>query len=238
MLEWIRKEAVERPKVIGALIFLVGGIFVLSMGWWGFSASQSSAPDVIARVNGSPIKTADYSRDYLIMKNNYQRLLRGDLGQKILKDLNFPGLVLRNMIYRQIWIDEGKNLGIVVADGTVIEEIARIPFFQAGTPPVFSKDAYTSFLKETHQTAESFERSVRLDVLVQRAQLLARATQTPAIAPQESSPAQKGAPPDDPVAERIRIQNETVESLQNQLEGKANVHIDQKVFKEISRQLL
>ena len=33
MLEWIRKEAVERPKVIGVLILLTGGIFVLSMGW-------------------------------------------------------------------------------------------------------------------------------------------------------------------------------------------------------------
>jgi len=235
MLEWIRKEAVERPKVIGFLMILIGGIFVLSMGWWGFSQSQSSKPDVVARVNGVPIKVADYSRDYLIMKNNYQRLLRGDLGQKILKDLNFPGLVLRNMIYRQIWIDEGKSLGIEVPDQTVVNEIAKIPFFQAGTPPAFSKEAYVAFLKETHQTAESFERSVRLDVLVQRAQLLVRAAQTIA----DSSPVPAGGtPPADSNAERIRIQNETVESLQNQLEGKARIDIDQKVFREISRQLL
>lgn len=243
MLEWIRKEAVERPKVIGVLILLIGGIFVLSMGWWGFSSGGASKKDVVARVNGVPIKVDDYSRDYLIMKNNYQRLLRGDLGTKILKDLNFPGLVLRNMIYRQIWIDEGKSLGIGISDRTVVEEIARIPFFQAGTPPAFSKEAYIAFLKETHQTAESFEQSVRLDVLVQRIQLLARASQTigsVAQAPAPTTPlASAPAPaPADDIAERVRIQNETVESLQNQLEKKARIDIDQKVFKEISRQLL
>ncbi len=141
MLEWIRREAVERPKVIGVLMVLIGIIFVLSMGWWGFSQNQSSKTDVLARVNGVPIKVAEYSRDYMIMKNNYQRLLRGDLGAKILKDLNFPGLVLRNIIYRQIWIDEGISLGIQVSDQTVVNEIARIAFFQAGTPPSFSKEA-------------------------------------------------------------------------------------------------
>ena len=235
MLEWIRREAVERPKVIGFLMVLIGGVFVLSMGWWGFSQNQTSKADVLARINGVPIKVEDYSRDYIIMKNNYQRLLRGDLGAKILKDLNFPGLVLRNMIYRQIWIDEGTSLGIQVSDQTVVSEIARIPFFQAGTPPAFSKEAYIAFLKDTHQTAESFEKSVRLDVLVQRAQLLARAAQT--IGDLDSPP-QGGTAPPDPNAERIRIQNETVESLQNQLEGKARIDIDQKVFKEVSRQLL
>jgi len=234
MLEWIRKEAVERPKVIGALMVLIGGIFVLSMGWWGFSASRSAKSDVIAKVNGVPIKVDDYSRDYLIMKDNYTRLLRGDLGAKILKDLNFPGLVLRNMIYRQLWIDEGRNLGIHVSDQTVVQEIARIPFFQEGTPPVFSKNAYVAFLKETHQTAESFEESVRMDVLVQRAQLFVRAAQTIGNPP----PQPQGTPTTDANAERVRLQNETVEALQNQLETKAHIDIDQKVFREISRQLL
>lgn len=233
MLEWIRREAVERPKVIGVLILLTGGIFVLSMGWWGFSQSGSSGGDVVAKVDGVPIKAKDYSRDYLIMKDNYKRLLRGDLGAKILKDLNFPGLVLRNMIYRQLWIDEGKSLGITVSDKTVVNEIAKIPFFQVGNPPVFSKDAYVTFLQETHQSARSFERSVRLDVLVQRAQLLVRASQTiGSLAPLPGQPA-----PDLP-SERSRIQNETVEALQNQLESKAHIDIDQKVFKALSRQLL
>ena len=235
MLEWIRREAVERPKVIGVLILLTGGIFVLSMGWWGFSQSGSSGGDVVAKVDGVPIKAKDYSRDYLIMKDNYKRLLRGDLGAKILKDLNFPGLVLRNMIYRQLWIDEGKSLGIAVSDKTVVDEIAKIPFFQVGNPPVFSKDAYVTFLKETHQSAQSFERSVRLDVLVQRAQLFVRASQTIGAIP--STPPE-GQPSSDLASERSRIQNETVEALQNQLESKAHIDIDQKVFKALSRQLL
>jgi len=233
MLEWIRKEAVERPRVIGLLILLTGGIFVLSMGWWGFSQSGSSGKDVVAKVDGVPIKVKDYSRDYYIMKDNYKRLLRGELGAKILKDLNFPGIVLRNMIYRQLWIDEGKALGITVSDKTVVDEIARIPFFQAGTPPVFSKEAYVTFLKETHQSARSFERSVRLDVLVQRAQLFVRASQTIGAVPLAP-----GQTPPDPTSERSRIQNETVEALQNQLESKAHIDIDQKVFKALSRQLL
>ncbi len=234
MLEWIRKEAVERPKVIGALMILIGGVFVLSMGWWGFSATRNARSNVVARVDGVPIKVDDYSRDYLIMKDNYKRLLRGDLGAKILKDLNFPGLVLRNMIYRQLWIDEGKRLGIKVPDQTVVQEIARIPFFHVGTPPVFSKEAYLAFLKETHQTAESFEESVRLDVLVQRAQLFVRAAQTIGN-PLTASP---GASAKDANAERVRFQNETVEALQNQLESQSHIDIDQKVFREVSRQLL
>ncbi|EQD24734.1 MAG: hypothetical protein D084_Lepto4C00360G0001 [Leptospirillum sp. Group IV 'UBA BS'] len=115
-----------------------------------------------------------------------------------------------------------------------MKEIARIPFFQVGTPPVFSKEAYVAFLKETHQTAESFEESVRLDVLVQRAQLFVRAAQTIGTPP----PTSPGAPTPDANAERVRLQNETVEALQNQLESKAHIDIDQKVFREISRQLL
>ena len=138
------------------------------------------------------------------------------------------------MIYRQLWIDEGKRLGIKVPDQTVVQEIARIPFFQVGTPPVFSKEAYLAFLKETHQTAESFEESVRLDVLVQRAQLFVRAAQTIGN-PLTASPVVSAT---DANAERVRFQNETVEALQNQLESQSHIDIDQKVFREVSRQLL
>ena len=59
-----------------------------------------------------------------------------------------------------------------------------------------------------------------------------------AAAPAPTPPLAAAQAPADDIAERVRIQNETVESLQNQLEKKARIDIDQKVFKEISRQLL
>ncbi|MHB8422019.1 MAG: SurA N-terminal domain-containing protein [Leptospirales bacterium] len=231
MLELIRRIAVERPKVLGALMIFVGAIFTISMGWWGFSAYQTSKPGVVARINGTPLYATEFSRDYEIMKNNYQRLLNGALGRKILSELNFPGLVLRNMIYRQLWIDEANHLHLVVPDAVVVQEVTRIPFFQEGNPPGFSKNLYTQFLLQTHQSAKEFEQSIRQDLLVQRVQVLVRATQTPAS---ESPNPQSDAP----IKQRLAIQEETVQSFQTQLENGASVHVDQKAFKKLSKSLL
>lgn len=232
MLELIRKIAVDRPKILGTLMVLIGLVFVISMGWWGFSSYRTGKPEVVARINGTPLYSAEFSRDYEIMKNNYQRLLNGKLGRKILSQLNFPGLVLRNMIYRQLWIDEGKKLGLVIPDAVVIEEVARIPFFQDGNPPAFSKNLYTQFLLQTHQSAGDFEKSIRADLLVQRVQVLVRAVQTPAPAtPQEASL-------EDPVKNRLQVQEETVQSFQTQLENGASIHVDQNVFQKLSKSLL
>lgn len=233
MLELIRRIAVERPKVLGALMIFVGAIFTISMGWWGFSAYQTNKPGVVARINGTPLYATEFSRDYEIMKNNYQRLLNGALGRKILSELNFPGLVLRNMIYRQLWIDEANRLHLVVPDAVVIQEVAKIPFFQEGNPPAFSKNLYTQFLLQTHQSAKDFEQSIRQDLLVQRVQVLVRATQTPATEAENNT-----SQTDAPIKQRLALQEETVQSFQTQLENGASVHVDQKAFKKISKSLL
>lgn len=233
MLELIRRIAVERPKVLGALMIFVGAIFTISMGWWGFSAYQTNKPGVVARINGTPLYATEFSRDYEIMKNNYQRLLNGALGRKILSELNFPGLVLRNMIYRQLWIDEANRLHLVVPDAVVIQEVAKIPFFQEGNPPAFSKNLYTQFLLQTHQSAKDFEQSIRQDLLVQRVQVLVRATQTPATEAENNT-----SRTDAPIKQRLALQEETVQSFQTQLENGASVHVDQKAFKKISKSLL
>ena len=233
MLELIRRIAVERPKVLGALMIFVGAIFTISMGWWGFSAYQTNKPGVVARINGTPLYATEFSRDYEIMKNNYQRLLNGALGRKILSELNFPGLVLRNMIYRQLWIDEANRLHLVVPDAVVIQEVAKIPFFQEGNPPAFSKNLYTQFLLQTHQSAKDFEQSIRQDLLVQRVQVLVRATQTPATEAENNK-----SQTDAPIKQRLALQEETVQSFQTQLENGASVHVDQKAFKKISKSLL
>ncbi len=235
MLELIRKIAVERPKILGTLMVLIGLVFVISMGWWGFSSYRTGKPEIVARINGTPLYSAEFSRDYEIMKNNYQRLLNGALGRKILTQLNFPGLVLRNMIYRQLWIDEGKKLGLVIPDAVVVEEVARIPFFQEGTPPVFSKNLYTQFLLQTHQSARDFEKSIRADLLVQRVQVLVRAVQTPSASPAATP---QEASLEDPVKNRMAMQEETVQSFQTQLENGASIHVDQDVFQKLSKSLL
>ncbi len=233
MLELIRKIAVERPKVLGALMIMIGGVFVISMGWWGFSAYKTGKPGVVARINGTPLYATEFSRDYEIMKNNYQRLLNGALGKKILSELNFPGLVLRNMIYRQLWLDEAHHLHLIVPDDVVIREVTKIPFFQEGTPPAFSKNLYTQFLLQTHQSAREFEQSIRQDLLVQRVQVLVRATQTPSAEPGNIANAS-----DDPIKKRLALQEETVQSFQTQLENGASVHVDQEAFKKLSKSLL
>ncbi|EAY57836.1 MAG: protein of unknown function [Leptospirillum rubarum] len=238
MLEWIRKVAVERPKVLGTLMILVGAIFVVSMGWWGFSAYKSGKPGIVARINGTPLYATEFSRDYEIMKNNYQRLLlNGALGKKILTELNFPGLVLRNMIFRQLWIDEANHLHLIVPDAVVVSEVSRIPFFQEGNPPVFSSKLYTQFLLETHQSAKDFEQSIREDLLVQRAQVLVRAIQTPA-APASPTDEKTAAGLDDWQKKRLALQEETLQSFQMQLENRSNVKIDQEAFKKLSKSLL
>ena len=237
MLEWIRKVAVERPKVLGALMVLVGAIFVVSMGWWGFSAYKTGKPGIVARINGTPLYATEFSRDYEIMKNNYQRLLNGALGKKILTELNFPGLVLRNMIFRQLWIDEANHLHLVVPDSVVVSEVSRIPFFQEGSPPAFSSKLYTQFLLETHQSAKDFEHSIREDLLVQRAQVLVRAIQTP-TAPPAPTDGKTAAGLDDWQKKRLALQEETLQSFQMQLENRSNVKIDQEAFKKLSKSLL
>ena len=138
------------------------------------------------------------------------------------------------MIFRQLWIDEANHLHLVVPDAVVVSEVSRIPFFQEGNPPAFSSKLYTQFLLETHQSAKDFEQSIREDLLVQRAQVLVRAIQTPAAPTDEKTATSL----DDWQKKRLALQEETLQSFQMQLENRSNVKIDQEAFKKLSKSLL
>ncbi|EQD33022.1 hypothetical protein B1B_17665, partial [mine drainage metagenome] len=85
--------------------------------------------------------------------------------------------------------------------------------------------------------AKQFEESIRKDLLVQRAQVIVRA----AAGSPFPKPISPGTPPTSMVDQQkdsVKLEEETVQSFQTQLENSASIKIDQDVLKKVSQSLL
>jgi peptidyl-prolyl cis-trans isomerase D len=145
------------------VIAIFGVLVVVAFLFFGIEGyfSQSNATWV-AKVDGHEVSQQDFTTAF----NNYRQQQLNSPGNTMdPADFQKPEVkeaVLKQVVNRQLLLNENDQLGIKVPDAAVREQIASYPVFQVNGK--FDTSSYLAWLAQQRKSADQFEDEVRSDL--------------------------------------------------------------------------
>ncbi|TAN06879.1 MAG: peptidylprolyl isomerase [Rhodanobacteraceae bacterium] len=145
------------------VIAIFGVLVVVAFLFFGIEGyfSQSNATWV-AKVDGHQIS----QQDFTTALNNYRESQMKAPGNTMdAADFEKPEVkqqVLKQLVNRQLLLNENDKLGIRVPDAAIRDQIASFPVFQVNGK--FDSTAYLAYLAQIGKTAQEFQDSIRTDL--------------------------------------------------------------------------
>jgi peptidyl-prolyl cis-trans isomerase D len=165
MLSYIRKRTenwgLKVFYFVIALTFLggFGGLFGILK-----SCGTGISEGTVAIVNREAISTDNFSRTYKIAFDNYSKEFKGASAQDMIASMNLPSMVLNNLIFNEIAVQQARNTGFIVTDEELRDQITHLPSF-LNKDRQFDPRIYYAVLRDNSITPDSFQQSVKQDIL-------------------------------------------------------------------------
>lgn len=160
MLKVLREGAVENPWFYRITMGAIALSFVVTIGWWGFSATEET---FVATVGEEKIRLDEYQRAYRATFEFFRnRFPQEDITPNIIKDM-----VINELIERQLWLKVAEEMGLSVSDEELQRRITTSPAFQKEGQ--FDPALYKEILARNRLTPKAFEDAHRQDLLVAKA---------------------------------------------------------------------
>jgi hypothetical protein len=178
MIKLMREGAHNYPWLLKSIMGILAIAFIVGMGWWGFSESQTNA---IASVGDLPISRDEYRRAYENTYRYYKENVQGDFKEDTLKQF-----VLDGLIHSKLWTLAAKDMGVTVSPTELRDDIVRRPDFQKNGQ--FDPELYRRLLAANRLTPALFESMHTSELLREKARTLVR--DSVALTPAEIAEAQ------------------------------------------------
>ncbi|MEP6887606.1 MAG: SurA N-terminal domain-containing protein [Nitrospirales bacterium] len=178
MIKLMREGARKYPWLLKSIMGGLAIAFVVGMGWWGFTDSQSNG---IASVGDLPISREEYRRAYENTYRYYKDNVQGDFKEETLKQF-----VLDGLIHSKLWTLAAKDMGVTVSPAELRDDIVRRPDFQKNGQ--FDPDLYRRLLAANRLTPALFESMHAIELLREKARMIVR--DSVALTPAEIAEAQ------------------------------------------------
>jgi SurA-like protein len=178
MIKLMRESAHKYPWLLKSAMGLLAILFIITMGWWGFSERQS---DAVASVGDLKVSHTEYLRTYQNAYRYYHDNLKGEVKDDVLKQM-----VLERLVSGKIWTIAAQELGVVVTAQELGDDIMRRPEFQRNGQ--FDPELYRRILASVRLTPALYEAEHKVDLLRDKAMTVIR--DSVALTPTEISDAQ------------------------------------------------
>lgn len=174
MLDIIRQNA--KSTLTYALFGIIIVVFVVS---FGPSAKGCSDPRVTqasyaAQVNGVEVPGADFEKYYATVFRSYQGRAGQGFTRELAEQLGLRKVTMDQVVERELLIQEGARLGVVVSDEDLSDAVQQMPSFRVNG--VFDKDAYERAAASEFGSPKRYEERLRRDLLAQKTLALLRAS--------------------------------------------------------------
>ena len=164
MIKLMREGAHKYPWVLKSIMGILAIAFVVGMGWWGFSDTQTNA---IASVGDQQITRDEYRRAYENTYRYYKDNVQGDFKEETLKQF-----VLDGLIHGKLWTLAAKDMGVTVSPDDLRDDIIKRPDFQKNGQ--FDPDLYRRLLVANRLTPALFESMHAVELLREKARTIVR----------------------------------------------------------------
>lgn len=164
MLDALRRHAT------GWVAKVLFGLLILSFAVWGIGDIflGTSSTGAVAEVAGSEISQREVTREFENRLRDLQAQAGGAIDRRAAVSFGVLGQAVEAAIARRLLDAHGRDLGIMVADETVAEEIRQYPAFQGVGG--FERERYDMFLRASGVSEAEFVASLRGDIA--RAQIV------------------------------------------------------------------
>ncbi|WP_447986457.1 SurA N-terminal domain-containing protein [Nitrospira sp. Nam74] len=178
MIKLMREGAHKYPWLLKSMMGVLAIAFIVGMGWWGFTDSQT---DGIASVGDLSVSRDEYRRAYENTYRYYKDNVQGDFKEETLKQF-----VLDGLIQSKLWTLAAQDLGVTVSPAELRDDILRRPDFQKNGQ--FDPDLYRRLLAANRLTPSLFESLHTTELLREKARMIVR--DSVALTPAEITEAQ------------------------------------------------
>ncbi|MBI5069770.1 MAG: SurA N-terminal domain-containing protein [Deltaproteobacteria bacterium] len=174
MLDILRQNA--KSTLTYALFGIIIVVFVVSFGPGskGCSDARVTQASWAAQVNGVDVSGADFEQYYAGVFRSYQARAGQGFTREVAEQLGLRKVTMDQVVERELLIQEGARLGIVVSDEDLSRAIQQMPSFRVNG--AFDKDAYERAAAATFGSAKRYEDRLRRDLLAQKTLALLRET--------------------------------------------------------------
>lgn len=160
MIQWMQKH--KKYLVITIWISTIAFVGAGFVGWGAYSFAIGDR--WVAKVGDQTIGREALDREYLRLFTIYNQLTGGKLGQKEAQELGIRTQALNNLIYTQLMLNYAHDLGLMISDEKVAEEIAKeTQFYEQGA---FSQKRYREILAQNNLLPKDYEEAIRKSLLL------------------------------------------------------------------------
>jgi len=155
MIEWMQTH--RKWLVITIWIATIAFIGAGFVGWGQFQFGHKQS--VVAKIKDTEVTIKDVQNEYNLLFQQFNQQLGGKLDEATAKKLGLDKMAIQKAIQNGILRQYAKDLGLYVTDKELADYIIKL---------FGSTKNYKIYLKNTGQTAEEFEKTLRKDLLVQK----------------------------------------------------------------------
>lgn len=160
----------ESMKYLQWTLWAVVVVFVafVFVDFGGFvPGAETPAARNAATVGNMSVSWQEFEREYRGLESRLRDQLGANYDPAIFGE-RLPAQALDRLVSQRILASEARDLGLQITDAELREAIRGIPGLTDADGRFIGKDAYTAALRSMGYSAESFERSLREDLMVQR----------------------------------------------------------------------
>jgi len=174
MLDILRQNAKSTLTYLLFGIIIVVFIVSFGPGSKGCSDPRATQATWAAQVNGKDVSGADFEQYYASVFRSYQARAGQGFTRELAEQLGLRKVTMDQLVERELLIQEGARLGVVVTDEDLSTAIQQMPSFRVnGT---FDKDAYERAASASFGSPKRYEDRLRRDLLAQKMMALLRET--------------------------------------------------------------
>ncbi len=151
MLQSMRKHA--------RFFYVLFIIVILSFIFWGVGSVDKGGAPSVAEIGREKITAEEYWRAYEQMRASLRDMYKDQFNEEMEKNMKLKEVVLNSLIAERVLLIAAGDLGIQVSDKELQDTITHEPMFMRDG--VFRQDIYFRVLQLQRQTPETFENSVR-----------------------------------------------------------------------------
>ncbi len=147
-------------------VFLLSAITIMitvAFVFWGIGPNDNTSVAIVAQIEDEKITLEDFWRAY---DNEYKRLKEQYPNPEDIEKLNLEDRILYSLVDRSVLLIAAEKTGMIVSEKEIQNAIINTPYFQRNG--VFDQSVYRRALKLNRLTPQTYENSVRTDMLISK----------------------------------------------------------------------
>jgi len=163
MITWMQRH--KKWLIITIWISTIAFIGAGFVGWGQYKYGDKAS--AVAKVGDVEISRSELQKAYSRLYQQYNQMLQGNFDEEKAKQFGLQKQALQQLLQQALLVNLAKSYDLMVSDMDLFKVIqSQKVFYKNGA---FDKETYRQVLSQNRMTPKEYEKSLRRDLLIQKA---------------------------------------------------------------------